>query len=81
MWYMYVGLYGCVCVCVCVCAYENEKEVSIFSNAAKVLRDPHCGFPWKHEILSQKQMAGSWRKGHGNSHLISSCNLLIFVHL
>lgn len=59
-----VGLHGCVCV------YENENEKSVFSNAAKVLRDPHCGFPWKLTILFQKQMAGSLRKGHGYSHFI-----------
>ena len=64
-----------VCVCgsvwMCVCVYENENEKSVFSNAARVLRDPHCGFPWKLTILFQKQMAGSLRKGHGYSHFIS----------
>lgn len=49
-------MYLCVgmCLCVSVCIEENEKEGSIFSNAAKVLGDPQCGLPWKHERLSQK---------------------------
>lgn len=56
--------YISVCVCVYMCLDKNETERSIFSNVAKVLREPHYEFPWKHESLPQKQMAGYWRKGH-----------------
>lgn len=64
-------VYVCGSVRMSVCVYENANEESVFSNAAKMLRDPHCGFPWKLMILFQKQMAGSLRKGHGYSHFIS----------
>lgn len=56
---MYLG----VCECVYMCLDKNEKEWSIFSNVAKVLREPHYEFPWKHESLPLKKMAGYWRKG------------------
>lgn len=64
-------VYVCGSAWMPVCLYENENGQSLFSNAAKVLRDPHRGFPWKLMILFQKQMAGSLRKGHGYSHFIS----------